>query len=330
MGKTRASYSFICLALISAFISASAQSNSCSVSLPVALLDHRGNLLSGATAKDLAVQVRKQTVPIESLTYNTGPRRLLFIADTGRHLPPEVRKMEYALMTYLLNNARPEDTFALLTARGASRQVRFEEGKEAVSKAIQELSSDAKEDKKAGAMLDTIAEGVSLFGAAKPGDAILLMSDQLVPYETTGQFRNGYYVDAEPARENAKTTFKKAAELLAAHKVRAFGVQFSGVLRDPATYEATEENLVGLSIGSGGYVVVDAMTAHDGYQLTSARIDNLEKKVYQLSGAIAEFYEVRVNAPAASQKQQWKIELASDLRKNTYALYPRWFGACGE
>jgi hypothetical protein len=154
------------------------------------------------------------------------------------------------------------------------------------------------------------------------------MSDQLAPYDTKRQFRDGYYVDVQPANENAKTTFKKAVELLASHKVRAFGVQFSGVLHDPDTYQATDENLLGLSIGSGGYVIVDAMTAQGGYQLTSARIEDLEKKVYQLSGAIAEFYVAKVSAPTGAEKQQWKIELASDLRKNTFALYPRWFGAC--
>lgn len=307
---------------------AQAQSNSCSVSLPVALVDHRGNLLEGATAKDLTVQLRKQKLAIESFTYDAGPRRILLIVDTGRHLPAEVRKMEYALTTHLLNTARTEDRFALLTARGASSQIRFEDGKDAVAKAVQELSSDAKPDKKAESMLDTIAEGLSWFGAAKPGDAILLMSDQLVPYDTTSQFRGGYAVDVRPLNESPKTTFKKLTELVVAHKTRVFGVQFGGILLDPSTYQATDENLLGLSIGSGGYVVLDSMTPFGGYQLTSARIDDLQKKVYQLSGAIAEFYVVTVKAPARTEKQQWKIDLASDLRKNSYALYPRWVGSC--
>jgi len=332
MGMIRVSFSFLFFLSVTSsfFISAEAENNSCSVSLPVALVDHKGNLLGGATAKDLTFELRKQTLPIESFTYDTGARRILFIADTGRHLPAEVRKMEYALMTHVLNTARTGDTFALLTARGALRQVRFEDGKDAVSKAVQELSSDAKEEKKAGAMLDTIAEGLDWFGAPKPGDAILLMSDQLVPYDTTSQFRGGYAVDVRPLNENSKTTFKRLAQLVAAHRTRVFGVQFGGVLLDPATYQPGDENLLGLAIGSGGYVVVDAMTPFGGYQLTSARIDDLQKKVYQLTGAIAEFYSVTVKAPAGTEKQQLKMELASDLRKSTYALYPRWVGACGQ
>jgi hypothetical protein len=329
MARIRTSF-LLSLFLISNFITAQAQSNSCSVNVPVALVDHRGNLLGGATAKDLTVQLRKQTLPIESVTYDTGPRRLLFVIDTGRHLPAEVRKMELALVKHLLNEARTGDTFALFTVRGASRQVRFEEGKDAITKAVQELSSDAKENKKAGAMLDTIVEGLSWFGTPRPGDSILLMTDQLVPYDTKSQFRNGYFVDVQPAQESAKVPFQKVTELLAAHRARAFGVQFGGILHDPDTYAVTDENLLGLCLGSGGYVIVDAMTPQGGYQLTSARIEDLQKKVYQLTGAIAEFYSVKVQAPAHAEKQQWKIELASDLRKNTYALYPRWVGACGE
>jgi hypothetical protein len=328
MNKMGALFWLFISLVFSPFVAAQAQSNSCSVSLPVALVDHKGNLLGGATAKDLTVQLHKQTLPIESIAYDTGPRRVLFVADTGRHLPAEVRKMEFALMTHLLNTARTGDTFGLLTTRGALRQVRFEDGNAAVSKAVQELSSDAKEANRAGPMLDTIAEGLGWFEAPKPGDAILLMSDQLVPYDTKVQFRGGHAVDVGPLNENSKTTFKRLVELVASHKTRVFGVQFSGALLDPATYQPTDENLLGLAIGSGGYVVVDAMTPFGGYQLTSARVEDLQKKVYQLSGAIAEFYAVNVKAPAALQKQQWKIELASDLRRNTYALYPRWFGSC--
>jgi hypothetical protein len=169
MGKSNTCFSFVLFLLFTASTATWAQSNSCTVSLPVALVDRRGNLLGGATAKDLTVQWRKQTLPIESLSYDTAPRRLLFVADTGRHLPAEVRKMEYALMSYLLQEARPGDTFALLTARGTARQVHFEDGKDSVSKAVQDLSSDGKDGKKAGAMLDTIAEGLTWFRGAEAG-----------------------------------------------------------------------------------------------------------------------------------------------------------------
>jgi hypothetical protein len=52
----RTAWFFLPLFLCTSFLSAQAQNSSCSVSLPVALVDHRGNLLGGATAKDLTVQ----------------------------------------------------------------------------------------------------------------------------------------------------------------------------------------------------------------------------------------------------------------------------------
>ena len=106
-------------------------------------------------------------------------------------------------------------------------------------------------------------------------------------------------------------------------------MQFSGVILDPTTYQATDENLIGLALGSGGYVVVDEIDPHGSYQLTSGRIDTLQRRVYQLFGSIAQFYVVTVKAPLPLEKQLWKVELASDLRKSTNALYPRWFGSCG-
>ncbi|HYX53880.1 MAG TPA: hypothetical protein VE783_10555 [Candidatus Limnocylindrales bacterium] len=328
MGKSTAGFVLAVFLLFSSLLSAQAQNSSCTVNMPVVLVDKQGNLLGGASPKDLTIEVHRQKLAIESLSYDTGPRRVLFIVDTGRHLPAEVRKMEYTLITHLMETARTGDTFGLLTTRGALRQVRFEDGNGAVNRAVLELFADAREDKKAGPMMDTIAEGLTWFGAPQPGDAILLMSDQLVPYDTLSQLRGGYAVDVRPLNESSKTTFKKLTELLALHKVRAFGIQFSGVLHDPYTYEATDENLAGLCIGSGGYVIVDAMTPFGGYQLTSARIDGLQKRVYQLTGAIAEYYVAKLKAPAAAEKQQWRIELARDLRNNTYALYPRWVGAC--
>lgn len=328
MERVGVRFSLIISLVFSFFAAAQAQPQPCSFSLPVGLVDRQGNLLEGLTAKDVTVQLRKQNLAIESLTYDTGPRRVLFVVDTGRHLPGEVRKMEYALLTHLLSTARPGDTFALLTARGAWRQVRFEEGKDAVIKTAQELSTDVKEARKAGALLDTLAEGLDWFGAPQQGDAILLMTDQLVPSDATGKIQGGYFTAVTPLHESTKLGFNKLVELLGSHKIRLFGVQFSSVTLDPATYEATDENLIGLALESGGYAVVDAIDPHGSYQLTSGRIDGMQKRVYQLFGSIAQFYVVKVKAPLPLEKQLWKLELASDLRKNTNALYPRWFGSC--
>ena len=328
MNRVSPLFALIISLVFSTFFVAQAQSNSCSVSLPVGLVDRNGNLLEGLTARDITVELRKKNLPIESLTYDTGPRRVLFVVDTGRHLPGEVRKMEYALLAHLLTTARPGDTFALLTARGASRQVRFVEGKDAVSKAVQELSSDVKEDRKAGALLDTIAEGLNWFSAPQQGDAILLMTDQLVPSEATGKIQGGRFTAVMPLSERSKTSFNELVRLLGSHRARLFGVQFGGIAMNPDTYQATDENLIGLALGSGGYAIVDAMDPYGGYQLTSGRIDGLQKRVYQLSGAIAQFYALEVKAPLPLEKQQWKLELASNLRKNTNALYPKWFDPC--
>src|ERR1700674_62526 len=166
-----------------------AQQKSCRVDLPVGVVGMDGALLNGLTAQDVTVRLRKQTLPIETVGYDAGPRRVLFILDTSSRLRPEARKAETILVGYVLSKARPSDTFALLTARGAFRQVRFEEGRDAILKAVQELAADPKEPAKTPNILDTVMEGVTWFGEPRPGDAMILMADHLEESNSQGQIQ---------------------------------------------------------------------------------------------------------------------------------------------
>jgi hypothetical protein len=71
------------------------------------------------------------------------------------------------------------------------------------------------------------------------------------------------------------------------------------------------------------------MQWYGGYKVTPERLQGLERQVYQLYGAIAQFYLLKLQAPTPLHHQQWKLELARDLQENTRALYPRWFDPCG-
>lgn len=301
----------------------------CSVNLPVALIGTDGSLLNGLTAQDITVELHKKKLPIEQISYDTGARRVLFILDTNRRLPAEVRKTEVALARHILSHSRPSDRFALLTARGAARQVRFDQGNDAVMKAVDDLAADPKEAKKAGSLLDALMDGAGWFGEPQTGDAILVMSDYLQHDNHGGSFQNGFATDGGAEYEDTHFNFRSVTETLARHRIRVFGVQFGAISLDPTTYEPNDENLLGLSLGSGGSVLVDSMQWYGGYKVTPERLQGLERQVYQLYGAIAQFYLLKLQAPTPLHHQQWKLELARDLRENTRALYPRWFDPCG-
>ncbi len=149
----------------------------CPVDLPVGLIDNKGTLLEGLTPQDLTIRQNKQSLAIESVKYDSAPRRVLLLLDTSARLPVDARKAEVALARYLLSRARGQDSFGLLTARGPLRQVHFEEGKESILRGLQELSADPKEAMKGANILDTVVQGIPWFGQPRPGDAILIMAD---------------------------------------------------------------------------------------------------------------------------------------------------------
>ncbi|MGE5323046.1 MAG: hypothetical protein ACM3SW_09300 [Actinomycetota bacterium] len=301
----------------------------CAVNLPVGLIAPDGSLLNGLTTKDITVELHKKKLQIHQISYDTGTRRVLLILDTSQRLPAEVRKTEVALARHILSRSRPSDTFALLTARGAARQVRFAQGNNAVIKAVEELAADPKEDKKAGSLLDALMEGAGWFGTPQTGDAILVMSDYL-QHDTEGEgFQSGFATNTGPYYEDSRYNFRTVAETIARDRIRVFSVQFGAMSVDPATYEPSDENLLGLSLGSGGSLLESPMRWYGGYKVTPAALEGLEHQVYQLYGSIAQFYLLNVDAPMPLHRQQWKLELARDLRKNTRALYPRWFDPCG-
>lgn len=337
-------FRFITLVSVLGTSIAWAQSGSCRVDLPVGIIGADGSLLEGLTTRDLTVYLHKKSLAVESIGSEEGPRRILFILDTSRRLPPEARKAETMLISFILSKARPVDSFALLTARGALRRVRFEEGREALVKTIQELATDPKEPAKGHNILDTMMEGIQWFGPPQAGDAIFLMADHLEETNDPNQYQShqlshtgplqGVGTDRGPSFEpSSQAKFGTVFQALSDHRLRVFGLQLGGIKTNDAlfgVYHANDENLTGITSGTGGYTVLDPVDPFGAYVLSEAHTRNLQQKVFQLYGAIAKYYILHVNAPTPLQRETWKMELASDLRKNTLALYAQHFDPCSQ
>lgn len=341
MGKL---FQFISVILMLGTSLAWAQSGSCKVDLPVGIIGTDGSLLDGLTAHDLTVYLRKKSLPVESVGSDDGPRRILFVLDTSRRLPPEARKAEAMLVSFILSKARSADSFALLTARGAMRQVKFEEGRDALTKAVQELAADPKEPAKGHNILDALMEGIQWFGAPQPGDAVLLMADHLEEaIDEQNQYSSrqlshtgplqGIITDRGPSFERSQARFGTVFQAFSDHRIRVFGLQLGGVKTNDAlfgVYHANDENLIGITLGTGGYTVLDPIDPYGAYTLNEAHTRTLQQKTFQLYGAIAKYYVLHVNAPTPLKRETWKLELASDLKKNTLALYSQHFDPCSQ
>src|SRR5215471_13436120 len=113
--------------------SVSANAGSCSVDVPVNVVTMTGGVIRNLKPADLvAASAKNQPLKIDSVSYDNGPRRILFVLDTVHDLPSDARKAQAKIVERILASARPSDSFALITSRGTFRSVKFDQGLDAL------------------------------------------------------------------------------------------------------------------------------------------------------------------------------------------------------
>jgi hypothetical protein len=294
-----------------------------------------GGIIRGLKVEDLAATISKSTpLSIESLTYDAAPRRIIFVIDTTHQLPKDARKAEALTAAYILDHARPMDSFALITARGTAREIKFEQGRDAVKQALADLSGDVHEKNSNLGVLDAVEQGLEWLGSPKPGDAIFLLA-----MDTEG---------------NHKTNAAKIAQQLEKQQVRLFSIAFgfvnlnynvkstqtttssalATVTRDEGTlvYDNGEQNVYPLTVNSGGLLHTDnAMDEHKAFVLAQ-QLPQLQKVGMQFYQIMAEFYHMNVNFPEG-KAAGWTVELSSKARERwlpVWSVYPRVVNGCGK
>jgi len=293
-----------------------------------------GGIIRGLKTEDLTATVGKgKHVPIESLTYDATPRRILFVLDTTRELPADARRAEAQTALYMLDHSRPMDSFALITARGSAREITFDQGRAAVKDALQELSSDPRDKLSSLGVLDAVEQGIEWIGAPKSGDAIFLMAMDL--------------------EGNHKTSPRKTAPLLHEHHIRLFSIALGFVnlansvkakqgmthlglgLAEPLVgagivYDNGEQNLYPMVVNSGGFLSVQ--NANDGrheFKL-SERLPRMEQIGMQFYQIIAEFYHMKLSLPDA-HTHEWTVELSDSAKQRwtpIWSVYPQEVDGC--
>src|SRR6476620_208515 len=99
-------------------LSFSQQSACKTVEVPVGVISVSGDVFRGLAAEDFVGRLQKKPITVKTAAYDDGPRRVLIVADTGKKLSADSRKAEAEMIQILLAGARPEDTFAIMPARG--------------------------------------------------------------------------------------------------------------------------------------------------------------------------------------------------------------------
>jgi hypothetical protein len=148
---------------------------------------------------------------------------------------------------------------------------------------------------------------------------------------------------------NRRTKYSVVGKALASHHIRLFSfllgpmlmgtvyndikTNYQGRLSASSAVVPNQENLSALTWNSGGYMVVEnTEQSWKEYKLTDAHLDALRLEGWQLYGAAAEFYRVRLEPVTRSvHDKQWTLGLADSVRERfpqAKALYPRELSFC--
>lgn len=311
--------------LILLAVSFAVAQSGCTVDVPIDVVQTPGGVVRDLKAADLVAQnIKNQNLKIESVTYDLTPRRILFVLDTVHDLPSDARKAEAKIVEQILSSARPIDSFALITARGTARSVKFEQGKDAVKQAAEELEGDPREKSSGPGVLDAVAEGIEWFGAPQAGDSIFLMAMNL--------------------EGNHKTSARKIMQEIERRHVRLFGVALGPVnlgstvatqsdnYRGKFSYaqagdiaDYREQDFYPMAVNSGGFLFGDnAINDQREYKLTDEHLQKLQGMAVQFYQVMAEYFHVKVSLP--SNSEAWKLSVSDSAQERftkPVVLYPR-------
>jgi hypothetical protein len=316
-------------------ITTRAQQAACkAVEIPVGVISANGDVFRGLAAEDFVGRTQKKPVPVKTITYDDGPRRVLIIVDTNKKLSSDLRKAEVELVQALLAGARPEDTFGIMPARGVGQDVKFTADRSAITQALNQFGEGKGKD---SGVLDAVMIGIEWFGEPKPGDAIVLIAA-----DTEG---------------NHRTNAKQVAKALVDNHIRMFGLALGPVQTKSSVASSTvtsttsqglawtkpmvgegvyltgDENFYPLTANSGG-MVLGAMNGDSrrSYSMSDSRlVQELRVRARFIAKTIASYYRVQVESPQLSHPEDWSLEISEEIRKHSqqmWVLYPHELGAC--
>jgi hypothetical protein len=274
--------------------------------------------MRGLKADNFVAQIKHGDLKISSVTYDTGPRRVVFIVDVGRDLSHDAKKAQTEVVSYIVSRAPAGTSFGLITSRGAKTEVPFGVPREQLAAELAQVLGNSESGSNEEGALDAAMEGVGWFGNTLPGDSIVLMTSEI--------------------ENNRHTKYSTIAKALANHHIRLFSfllgpMNIGTIYPDyqihfpSSNFVINQENVSALTWNSGGYMVIEN-TEHPWkeYKLTDTHLDELRREAWQMYGAAAEFYRVRLVPVARSvHDTQWTLGLADSVRQRfpqAKALYP--------
>jgi hypothetical protein len=321
------------LIILAGFTAIANGQQACKLEMSVGVINSNGESFRGLAPEDFLAHGPKG-VGVKSVTYDDGPRRLLMVLDTNKKLPAGTHKAELELVKSIVAASRPEDSLALIIARGPGGQVKFGEDRSGLLDALDSNSNTGT----ARGVLDAVLEGIEWFSDSRPGDAIVMITAS-----TEG---------------NHKTNARSLARALAGHHIRLFGLALGPIMtRNPTkegvvtsttsqgmayatagvgdlVYDTGDQDFYPLTMNSGGVVVavMNDKSQQGGDRWGDPRFQQfLKSRALIISNAVHAFYRVEINQPRSSHPEDWSLEIKESIRKLSpamFVLYDHELGPC--
>ena len=286
---------------------AKAEEHGCTLEIPAIVVLPDYNLVRELGPSAFTLQGKHGSGTVTSVETRSGPRRILFVVETGKQVPAAAKKIEFDVISAILANADGEDSFALLASRGPRNEVGFGTNKETVAASAAAIENVVGTRSQKGGVLDSILEAIDRFQSPREGDAIVVL--------TLG-IESDHYAG-----------YGKVRDALAKAHVRLFGVQLGPIIDaigaapsywgnyyQPGWMDPNRENLFALTRASGGFAGWENTVGgpHNRYNLTNDRQIAIKHIALQIYRAIARYYSIRVENPSSN----FALELADSVRKD--------------
>jgi hypothetical protein len=298
----------------------------CSIDIPVNVIVPGGRLIRELKSEQFLAKTKHHSLRVLAANDEAGPRRILLVLEAG--VPAKIRAVESSVVVDMLFEARSQDSFALLTARGPNKTLPFGSSSDAIISAAKELETrTGGSDPDHRGVLDVLLEGAESFHEARPGDSIVLFTLGL--------------------ESEHKVKYSRVRKELADRQIRLFGLQFDsvmagslqgGMLRftprgiDELASQAffpNYEDLGNLSLDSGGYALDENILGDSqrDYKITADKLEEIKTLASRMHSAIQEYYRLTIEAT----RDPFSLDLTPNVRKkvaSALTIYPRQLPAC--
>jgi len=157
------------------------QNGPCTLDIPLNVLMPDTALVRGLHQDAFVARLGNSVLAIRSVDIDTGPRRIVIVAENGKRLNPAARKVEATTLGAIVRDAPPADSIGLLTAVGPHRELPLGTTRELLLPAIDDLSAPPREKGEGRSTFEVVQQAAGWLQPFQPGDSIILLTKGLAP-----------------------------------------------------------------------------------------------------------------------------------------------------